>query len=176
MKKKAFFIAVFSLLLSGCGTTANVIEDVPEPPFIEEQQRKFTPLFNPLDVSLNDKVGVMTVTSIHIEDVEGYGTTGVMTFQGKVSLNGTYKMYKQNDLYGQAIVFYPDEESSSKLPKFSHDNRPVHILITNQDLMKKMIQSNSSSNKLSIVINEYTIHHDRDQTVNEATVIPPDIE
>jgi len=164
------------LLLSACGDISDVKEKEFEAPFVEEKQREFTPVFNPLDVSLRDKVGDMTITSINIDNIEGYGVTGVMTFQGKLSLDGTYEIYENHDVYGNGIVFSPTAESSSKLPLMSHDNRPIHIIITNQDLMKELIQTKSSSNEISIVISEYTIKHGRDYTVNEATVIPPNIE
>lgn len=92
-------------------------------------------------------------------------------FSGEKVITGTYKIYSEDEYWGDTIFFYADEKITDILPRAIGDQRTIWFRFSNYDEVVEMLKPYEQNEKLTITIDQYYINLLESDVINEAHII-----
>lgn len=175
------------LLLAGCTQKAKPAEEaVPVPtepaaPAVEvvtpspTEIQKETNIFDARKVKVGDNVAGLRIAKVEVHNASDEDYDAAVSFEGEVTVSGTFKHNKDDEFLDHEISFMVDEESADLLPKLAHDQRYVWFMFTNHDEAEKAFGAPGTEGKATVTIKEYCINYAHTEVWNTAELVKAEI-
>ncbi|MBJ6362371.1 hypothetical protein ACFOQM_13875 [Paenibacillus sp. GCM10012307] len=144
-----------------------------EPLLSHDTPRNKSNLFDGTKLKVGDVIVGLTAVETNFQQTdidnpnEVYGSA---TFSGEVELTGTY-MIDPSSSSGFTVSFYPDADSSGKIPRLKNDTRNSWFAINNVEDAQKLLLADKGTGKATIVIENYNIQYRPSDVFNTASLI-----
>ncbi|MGE5630701.1 MAG: lipoprotein [Caulobacteraceae bacterium] len=181
--KRILSILVVVLMLAGC--TAQPKQVVQQPveqskPLVEQGDKiedsgdkasEGSNLFDARKVNVGDEVAGLKIVKVEIPSRTEKDYDAYVSFEGEVTVKGTYKHNQDDEFLDHEISFHVDAESAGKLPKLAHDERNVWFTFMNHDEAEKAFGPPGSEGEAEIIIRNYSINYAHTEIWNTAELV-----
>lgn len=128
--------------------------------------------FDPSTVKHGTNVGALVLDSITVRRaLADSAYVGTARFSGAIELSGWTLRNPDPDLYRVLTCFEADSSSAARLPRWSGDERRAWFCFSNRAEAARAIGPPSEGVRLTIVVDQFTIHRGLSDEVNSARFI-----
>lgn len=182
--KKILMLILVTLMLAGCAQKAKPAEQAapaPAEPAAVQPVETVTPvptetqsetnIFDARKVKAGDQVAGLGIAKVEVHNASDEDYDAAVSFEGEVTVSGTFKHNKDDEFLDHEISFVVDEESADLLPKLAHDQRYVWFMFTNHDEAEKAFGAPGSEGKATVTIKNYCINYAHTEVWNTAELV-----
>ncbi|MGE5677760.1 MAG: lipoprotein [Pseudomonadota bacterium] len=186
--KKIVILILVTLLLAGCSQKVKPAEQpVPAPtePAVVQPTETVTPTpteaqketntFDARKVKAGDQVAGLKISKVEVHNASDEDYDAVVSFDGEVTVSGTFKHNKDDEFLDHEISFVVDEGSVDQLPKLAHDQRYVWFMFMNHDEAEKSFGVPGTEGKATVTIKNYCINYAHTEVWNTAELVKAEI-
>lgn len=123
-------------------------------------------VFDPARVRVGDSIAGMRVDSVAVQQTPDGDWVGTVRFTGEARVGGTYEPHPDTDV--DALCFFASAEHTSRLPRFTGDERKPWFCFENQDRARALLHVPPDRGRAEILIESFAYHVNNSDAVNEA--------
>jgi hypothetical protein len=184
--RKILAVFLIAMLLTGCAQKPKQVEQpapIPTKAPVEQaevtvtptpQEEKETNLFDARKVKAGDQIAGLSIKKVEVHNASDEDYDAYVSFEGEVTISGSYKHNKNDEFLDHEISFRVDDESVALLPTLAHDKRYVWFMFMNHDEAEKAFGAPGTEGKATVTIKNYGINYAHTEIWNTADLVKAD--
>lgn len=187
--KKILILILAIMLLTGCSQKVKPADQVAPaptepaaPPVVTvtptptpTEAQKETNTFDARKVKAGDRIEGLSIGKVEVHNASDEDYDAMVSFEGEVTVSGTFKHNKDDEFLDHEITFVVDEGSDNLLPKLAHDQRYVWFMFMNHDEAEKAFGAPGTEGKATVTIRNYCINYAHTEVWNTAELVKAEI-